>query len=175
MTTALGISKPEKTEYPEWFAGEIELVHYAELRFGLQESFMKTLDFLRSIPENKLDYRYADGKWTLREIWQHVLDVERILTYRALRYSRQDKTVLHGFDENSYAVNSRATMRGWDEIIIEYIAVRDSTISLFRSFTPEMVLQTGTAGKSTLSVRAVGYLILGHEIHHTATIRQLYL
>src|SRR5690349_1541771 len=94
------IPKPGPEEYPEWFAGEIEPVQYNELLIGLHDSFEKSISFLKGLEEDVLRYRYAPGKWTIRQIWQHIIDVERILCYRALRYARQDETVLHGFDEN---------------------------------------------------------------------------
>lgn len=169
------ISKPEKNEYPEWFAAEINLVPYTNLIYGLEDSFKKSLDFLKNIPEEKLEYSYKEGKWTIKEIWQHLLDVERILCYRALHYARQDINILHGFNENSYANVSCANKRSWDALIDEYIALRTSTLCLFKSFTEEMVMQKGTTGKSTMTVRAVGFLVLGHEIHHTQTINARYL
>lgn len=169
------ITKPDKTEYPEWFAGEIELVPYPDLIQGLEDSFTQTLAFLNSIPLEKLEYRYAAEKWTIKQIWQHILDVERILCYRALRYSRQDTTVLHGFDENRYALLSNCGHRPWDEITAEYVAVRTSTMWLFKSFTTDMHLLKGTTGKSTMTVRSVGFLVLGHEIHHVNTIKTRYL
>ncbi len=168
-------SKPSPDEYPVRFGPEIELVAYDELLFGLEDSFQKTTAFLRDLPAEKLLFRYLPEKWTIQEVWQHVLDVERVLSYRALRYARRDETVLHGFDENLYTDSSRANVRAWASILEEYTAVRASTLQLFKSFDAEMALRRGTAGKSEMTVRAVGFLILGHEIHHVGTIRERYL
>ncbi|MDO8368401.1 MAG: DinB family protein [Saprospiraceae bacterium] len=168
-------AKPAPDEYPEWFAAEIEPVHYPELLSGLEDSFQKTITFLRALPEEKLLYRYQPEKWTILEMWQHVIDVERVLCYRALRYARQDVTVLHGFDEKSYAVHSKANQRSWDSILEEYSAQRSATILLFKSFDAEMAMSRGTAGRSQLTVRAVGYLVLGHEMHHLEIIGERYL
>lgn len=169
------ITKPSSDEYPEWFAAEIELVHYNDLLTGLQESSNRTLSFLHSLTEEDLVFRYAPGKWSIKQIWQHIIDVERVLSYRALRYARKDETVLSGFDENKYAVVSNADYRNFKDIIREYAVVRDATLELFRSFTEAMFFHRGTAGKSNMTVRSVGYLILGHEIHHVNTIRERYL
>jgi hypothetical protein len=154
------ITRPLPDEYPEWFAAEIELVKEDNLVDGLQRSFAISLELLGSLTGEQLQYRYAEGKWTIKEIWQHMLDVERVLTYRAMRYARKDETVLSGFDEKKYADVSLANNRNWNDIIEEYRALRASTFALINSFTPEMLLYKGTAGRSTLSVRAVCHLYL---------------
>lgn len=171
----LAIGRPERDEYPEWYAAEIELVPYAELLGGLEDSFQKTSAFLRDLPSNKLMFRYQPEKWTIREMWQHVIDTERVLSYRAMRFSRGDATVLHGFDQNKYAEMSQANERDWADILQEYSAVRVSSLMLFRSFSEEMLLRRGTAGRSEASVRALGFLILGHETHHMKVIHERYL
>ena len=175
MNTYHIITKPTAGEYPEWFAPEIEPVPYTDLIGGLEDSFSKTLVFLQQLSSEDIVYRYAPGKWSIKQIWQHINDVERILNYRALRYARQDATVLSGFDENNYAAVSNADERSFKNILEEYAAVRNASIELLKSFTAEMFLYKGTAGRSTMSVRSVGYLILGHEIHHVQTIKERYL
>ena len=169
------ITKPSPDEYPEWFAAEIELVSYNDLIGGLQNSLNKTLTLLHQLSDENLVYRYAPGKWSVKQIWQHVIDVERVLSYRTLRYARKDETVLPGFDENKYAQVSNADHRNFKDIIREYAVVRDATLELFRSFTEAMFFHRGTAGKSNMTVRSVGYLILGHEIHHVNIINERYL
>jgi hypothetical protein len=173
--TPLHIAKPLPDEYPDWFTEEIGLVHYDDLLGGLEDSFEKTLAFLRSLPAEKLLYRYQPEKWTIKEVWQHVMDVERVQAYRAMRYARNDTTVLQRFDQNMYALESKANERDWDDILEEYAALRRCSILLFNTFDEETVMRRGTAGRSHLTVRAVGYLILGHEIHHAKIIRERYL
>ncbi len=175
MNTHLIITKPAADEYPEWFATEIELVHYNDLISGLDDSFRKTLFSLEQLTSEDLAYRYAPGKWSIKQIWQHIIDVERVLCYRALRYARKDETILSGFDENKYAAVSNADTRNMNDILREYSAVRNSTIELLKSFTAAMFMHRGTAGKSNMTVRSVGYLMLGHEIHHVHTIKERYL
>ncbi|HEY6977069.1 MAG TPA: DinB family protein [Chitinophagaceae bacterium] len=175
MNDHLIISKPDADEYPEWFASEIEAVHYHDLIGGLDESFKLTLPILEKLTKEDLIYRYAPGKWSIKQMWQHVIDVERVLSYRALRYARQDPTILTGFDENKYAEMSNADARDFSAILSEYTVLRKSTIELFKSFTKEMFMHTGTTGKSKMTVRSLGYLILGHEIHHVNMIKERYL
>ena len=169
------ITKPTSNEYPEWFAEEIERVYYNDLITGLQDSHNQALKLLRQLTEEDLVYRYAPGKWSIKQMWQHVIDVERVLSYRALRYARQDATVLAGFDENKYAEESNADVRDFNAILFEYAIVRKSTVALFNSFTEEMFMYRGTTGRSSMTVRSVGYLVLGHEIHHVNTIKERYL
>ena len=173
---AIAILHPKKEEYPERFQVEMELVHYPELILGLEDSIINTIDFLKNIDEDKLNFRYAEGKWTIKELWQHVSDTERVLSYRAMCYARKETKTLPGFDEDAYAHNSNANNRNWREIIDEFIKIRASSIALFKSMDAEMLSQIGYAGVSTvITTRAVGYLILAHEIHHKKIINERYL
>ena len=115
------------------------------------------------------------GKWTPKEILLHVIDTERIFSYRALRISRSEKAELSGFDENSFAQNSNANNRSIEDLIDEYITVRTATISLFKSFPETIMKNTGIASGKPLSVVAAGYIICGHEIHHVNIIKERYL
>jgi hypothetical protein len=175
MANSKTITKPNSSEYPEWFAEEIELVHYNDLIGGLSETLEISLSILKPLSDEKLNYCYEDGKWTIKEIWQHIIDTERVLAYRALRYARNDKTILQGFDHIQYTIESKTKFRPWNETLDEYVALRNSSIHLFKSFDEKMLLNKGTAGRSELTVRAVGYLILGHNIHHLNTINEKYL
>ncbi len=175
MSEFLIVSKPTPDEYPEWFAHEIEPVQYEDLLFGLEDSFCQTSAILQPLTSADLTYRYEPDKWSIKQVWQHVIDIERIMNYRALRYARQDATVLSGFDQNKYAAASLADMREWTDILREYETVRRATIELFKSFTAEMFDYRGTTGRSNMTVRAVGYVVLGHELHHLRIIRERYL
>ena len=175
MSIPLIITKPESNEYPEWFEAEIGPVHYNDLIYGFNNLHDQSLELLSSLNDEQLFYRYETGKWSIKEIWQHLIDVERILGYRALRYARKDQTVLSGFNEKQYTIESKADEREWKDILDEYSLVRKSNISLFSGFTPEMRMNRGTAGKSELTVRAVGYLVLGHNLHHLKIIKERYL
>ena len=120
-------------------------------------------------------YSYAEGKWTIKELVQHIIDAERVLSYRALRFSRNDTTNLSGFDEDWYVANSNGNERNFKDMLQEFIHVRNSTILLFKSFKPEMLLINGTASNSDMSVRALGFIIAGHQTHHLKIIKEKYL
>lgn len=143
----------------------------------LEISLHKTIKFVQDIPMDKFDYRYAEGKWTIKEIIQHIIDAERVFAYRALRFSRSDATPLPGFDENMYAdvVNPTANKRHLKDLLTELTAVRHATITLFKSFTEEDLLKKGTASNNPMSVRAVGFVIIGHQNHHVNIFKERYL
>ena len=142
---------------------------------GLQNSLVTAKSFYKTLPIDKLEYRYAEGKWTVKEIMQHIIDTERIFTYRALRFSRNDETALPGFEENDYAPVSKANNRTMTDILSEYQIVRQGTLSLFKSFDQDMLMRKGMASGSEMSVRAIGFVVLGHEAHHIQVIKERYL
>ena len=117
---------------------------------------------------------YAPEKWTIKDIIQHVIDNERIMSYRALRFSRNDKTVLPGYEEALLAANTNASNRTLEDLIEEFNLVRASTIALFKGMNDEMVLRSGVAFKSEISALALGFVILGHPLHHMNVIRERY-
>ncbi len=120
------------------------------------------------------DRVYAPGKWTVKDILQHIIDTERILAYRAMRFARNDKTVLPGFDEDHFALHTTASLRSFDDLLEEWELLRDSTVSLFRSFDDEMLLRKGTAFTSEISVLALGFVICGHPVHHALILKERY-
>ena len=128
-----------------------------------------------SISFFKHEFRYAEGKWTIKDIILHLIDAERIFAYRALRIARNDKTALPGFEENDYVVTANANNREYESLFTEYETVRNATISLFKTFTSEDFLRLGTASNNSISVRAIGYITLGHELHHKNVILERYL
>jgi hypothetical protein len=166
----------KNTEYLDYFNPFLGLVpQNDDFVESLESVFKKTLYLFLSIPKYKLVYSYREGKWTIKELINHLVDTERIFNYRALRIARQDQTPMEGFDENNYARYSAANSRSMESIIEEYKAVKMATITLFKSFTPEMLIQTGIASGHPVSVRANGFIISGHEIHHVNIIKERYL
>ena len=165
--------KPE--EFNSYYAPYVNLVESKDIIVSLEKSFEETLSFYSSIPEDKWLYSYAEGKWTINEVVQHLLDTERVFAYRALCFSRKDIIELPGFDQDEYLINSNANSRSKESIIEEYESVRNATITLFKSFSEEMLIQIGLASNSPLSVRAAGYIIIGHEKHHCNVIKDNYL
>jgi len=169
------ISKPVSGEYPPYASMYIDLLPDDGLVLQhLEENLKKTQYFILSIPDEIHNYRYAEGKWTIREILVHIIDDERIYGYRALRFARNDKTELPGFEQDEYAVYSNANNRTIESILEEYESVRRSTISLFRNLPDEAFLRSGTANNNPVTVRALIYHIAGHELHHMNIIRRNY-
>lgn len=162
-------------EFNPYYGTYIKKTTGLTLREGLKHSGDKTIAFLQSIPKDKLEYSYAEGKWTVKEVIQHIMDTERIFAYRALRIARQDQTPLPGFDQDNYIKPSQANKRSIEDIINEFKAIKMATVALFDSFSDEMLLSKGIASNSSVSVRAIGFIIMGHEIHHCEVIKERYL
>jgi len=162
-------------EYHSYFKPYIEKVGNKSLLKSLKKGRKKTVKFFKSIPKEKLEFRYSEGKWTIKEILLHIIDSERAFNYRALQFARSKDANLEGFDENEFVENSNANSRSIKSILKEYKIVRKSTIQLYKSFSNETLKRIGTANNTSLSVRAAGFLACGHEIHHKQTIKERYL
>ena len=147
----------------------------ADLLSVIKEQAGISQQFLSSIPKEKESYAYAVGKWTVKEVVGHLCDTERILSCRALRFSRNDKTPLPGFDENTYTPNSNYSSRSLKNIADELAAIRQSSISLFSNMSSDMFDRVGTANNSEYTVRSMLFMIAGHERHHLQVIREKYL
>lgn len=141
----------------------------------MEDSGQKMVEMLLELPEEKETYRYAPGKWTLKEMLLHIIDTERIFQYRALRFARKDKTELPGFDQDLFNDSSEANSRPLQQLIDEFIAVRQSSITLFSGFSDEALLRMGKASGNMISVRAIGYLVTGHQLHHQRVYEERYL
>jgi hypothetical protein len=161
--------------FDEHFYNYVKLVGEGNIRDLLQEQSQKTIAFFNSIGREKWLYRYAEGKWTPKEVLQHITDAERVFAYRALAFARKDANSLPSFDENSYAANSNANDREWPDLIEEFSAVRKSTVLLFKSFSDETLMNTGIASGKEISVLALGYISVGHLTHHLNIISEKYL
>lgn len=164
-----------ENEYAPFYKDYIINLGDVNLHEVLNSSFEDLINSLKSIPEEKLVYRYADGKWTIKELVQHIIDAERVLSYRALRFSRNDPSDLQGFDEDWYVGNSNGNERDFNDILDEFTHLRKANISLFHSFTSEMMPMLGTSNGSIMSVRALGFIIAGHQMHHLNIIKEKYL
>jgi uncharacterized damage-inducible protein DinB len=165
----------ESTEYAPHFETYIKLVKGNNLIEELEITLHDFIRFVQNIPMDKFEYRYAEGKWTIKEIIQHIIDAERIFSYRALRISRNDKTPLPGFDENHYVDNTEANNRSIQELLSEMSAVRHATLFLFKSLSAEQLIRMGVASNKEISTRALGYLTIGHMIHHQNVYVERYL
>lgn len=163
------------TEYAPFYANYIKLATDFNLNSSFEKQSEVILTFFKTIPLDKLDYRYEPHKWSVKDILLHLIDSERIFAYRALRIGRNDRTPLPGFEENDYAISANATNRSLNSLLEEYISVRNATIMLFNSFDQNQLISIGEASGKEISVRALGYIILGHEMHHINIIKERYL
>ena len=164
-----------KNEYSAFNSTYIKAIENIELIEELEISLHDFIKFVQNISLDKFDYRYAEGKWTIKDITQHIIDTERIFGYRALRISRNDQTPLAGFDENDYVDNTNANDRSIQELLTEFSAVRHSNLLLFKSFSEEQLTRMGIASNHPVSVRALGFLIIGHLKHHQKVFQERYL
>lgn len=153
----------------------ISLVTETDINEALSTNGKAFRKLLKSTPLYKVDYAYATDKWTIKEIVQHIIDAERVFTFRAISFARKDAAPLPGFEENSWAANAHTSTRNWDDMLEEFKSVRKSTKLLFASFTEEDLQQTGTADNKSVNVAAIGFLIAGHVQHHINIINERYL
>jgi len=142
---------------------------------ALQNQLPEIKEFLSGITEQQSVYAYAEGKWTIKEVLQHMIDTERIFAYRALCFARKEAASLPGFEENDYAANSGAKVRSWKSLAEEMVLLRDTTIRLFESFPAGAFEQSGIANQKPITVLAIGFIIPGHFTHHRNVIKERYL
>ena len=169
------MTTPAIGEYPSYLGNYIRLVGATSVTNAVEKHSDMILDFFQKIPADKITYRYAEGKWNLKEVLQHIIDTERIFAYRALRLARHDKTSLPGFDENAFAAASNADLRDWEGLLAEFKAVRKSTDLLLESFTEEQLNETGLINGNPVSTNAIGFIIYGHILHHINVTNERYL
>ena len=170
------IEFPSKNEYPIYAEMYMKLVKkdgslIEQLRFSLDRT--KTL--INNLSNKELDYRYEKSKWSIKEVLVHIIDDERIYGYRALSFARNDKTNLPGFEQEDYNLNSDTSERTIENILEEYEALRLSTITLFNGLSDKSLKRMGIANGNQTTARALGYHILGHDLHHIKIIEDLYL
>jgi len=170
------IEFPPADEYPDYAEMYMKLVDKEkDLIEQLMESLEETIRLIVSLSDDELNFRYKNNKWSIKEVMVHIIDDERIYGYRSLAFARNDKTSLPGFEQDDYIENSDTSDRPIQNILEEYRAVRRSTISLFTGFSEKALLRIGLANGNKTSVRALGYHILGHELHHMKLINEVYL
>ncbi|HEU4764417.1 MAG TPA: DinB family protein [Candidatus Eisenbacteria bacterium] len=168
------IARPAPGEFLPYYGRYIDLV--GDDLFGAMRSGVdSTRGLLGGLPEARGDFRYAPDKWSVKEVLGHVIDCERVFTYRALRFSRNDATPLPGFDENAWTPQSGYASRTLPSLLDEHRAVRAATVAFFENLPEAMWGRTGTANDARMSVRAAAYVIAGHELHHQNVLRERYL
>jgi hypothetical protein len=174
-TNRLVIAPPETSEYLPYYGKYISLVAGGDILTTLQEQIKHTVESLTAVREDRGDYRYAHGKWSIREVLGHVIDTERIFAYRALRISRNDATPMEGFEQDDYVRNGPFPHCRVKELVEEFACVREATLFLFRSLEEGAWVRRGVANKAEVSVRALAYIIAGHELHHRNILEEKYL
>lgn len=170
------MQRPHPTEYKPYFQRYIDLVPGGSFSDLVADNTKRVIDFFSIIPAEKLDYRYAAGKWTIKDILQHINDTERVMAYRALVTARGDsQTPLHTMDEDFYAANANGSSRSIESLIAEFSAIRESTVHLFSNVSEEQTRAQGNAIDYKVTPRALAWIILGHPLHHINVINQRYL
>jgi hypothetical protein len=162
-------------EYNPYYKQYIDKTSDLDIVNGLKQNLMSVVEFFESISQEKHLYAYAENKWSILDILLHIIDTERIFSYRALRIIRKDKTPMVGFDQDEFVISGNANNRSMDSLIEEYKSVRNSTITLYSNLRSESLKLIGKASGSNISARAIGYIIIGHENHHISIIRERYL
>jgi len=173
--STLVIPRPEPGEYAPYYGKYIALVQGEDILTALDQQRRDTMKLLSGRDEEKDgDFRYAPDKWSAKEVLGHVCDAERVFAYRALRISRADQTPMEGFEQDDYVRNGPFARISFSEIVEDYIAVRRATMTLFRNLDEAAWQHRGVANKNEVTVRAIAYMIAGHELHHRAILEQKY-
>ena len=168
------VSELPTSEYNEYYAGYIAKIPDVSLRSALDESSAALLDYLNYVPEDKADYAYAPGKWTIKECLQHIIDTERVFAGRALRIGRGDQAPLPGFDQNEFAAVANVDHRRWLDMVKEFRVVRQANQFLFDSLTDADLARIGQMSGHPASCRAIGFILCGHVFHHAQLYREKY-
>jgi uncharacterized damage-inducible protein DinB len=166
--------RPAKTDYAEYYLKYIEQVKGDDI-LKVLENNTDCINILRSISDDKADYSYAPGKWTTKQLIEHLTDTERIMSYRALRISRNDTQQLPGFDQDEYVKNGTSKKRKLKDLIDEFEHLRKANLLLFRSFDEKELSRRGKASGFDVTVLALLFIIAGHEIHHCKVLKDKYL
>lgn len=166
--------RPTSDEYHSFFETYISKVTGVDFMSYINDQAVSTTALLRTLSAEQWDYRYAEDKWSIREVIIHMVDTEQIFAYRALRIARHDKTPLPGFEQNDYVPYYEAASRSSESIIEAYEAVRKVTLTQFKNFSDEMLDQVGTVSGHAASARAFGFMIAGHELHHLDVLKDKY-
>jgi hypothetical protein len=169
------MKRPAAGELPKNYQHYVELVKGDDIIRELRSQVMAIQAVISTIPEEMEDHAYADGKWTIKEVIGHIIDTERVLGYRAMRFARKDKTPLPGYDENWYVANSKFGQQTLYSLAHEFAIVREANLAMFKTWGEEELSQTGVANGLEVSVRSILFMIAGHATHHLNVIRERYL
>lgn len=168
------IQRPQPDEHNPYYSRYIDLVPEGDILDLLRREIKDTQALLKGVSEEKGNHRYAPGKWTVKEVLGHMIDTERVFGYRAMRVARNDQTPLPGFEQDDYVRFGPFAKSRLSNLIDEFSAVRESNVLLFRDLDEEAWTRRGTANNSPISVRALAYIIAGHELHHRTILKEKY-
>jgi len=169
------MNRPASTEYAPYYQTYLKKVPDGDIIQILAQQMEETQGLIKSLPPGKANFRYAPGKWSVKEVIGHMVDTERVFAYRALCFSRNERTPLPSFEQNDYVENANFARRTLEDIAEEFRLVRQANIMLFRSFTEEIKMRRGIASGVEFTVRAIMYIIAGHELHHRRILQERYL
>jgi uncharacterized damage-inducible protein DinB len=168
-------AKPEADEYASYYGKYVTLINDDDIVAALTAQLDNTVACLRGLSEAQGQHAYEPGKWSVKELLGHIIDTERIFAYRALRIARGDGTPLPGFEQDDYIANANFNATPLADLTTEFELVRQSNLAMFKQFSDEAWLRRGTASDNPVSVRALAYIIAGHEVHHLNILRARYL
>ncbi|HSP89181.1 MAG TPA: DinB family protein [Ignavibacteriaceae bacterium] len=166
--------RPSEKDYAAYYTGYIKNVN-DDVLAQLKNQLSETYNLLKSIPEEKESFSYAEGKWSIKELVGHLIDAERIFSYRALAISRGEEQHLPGWDEKTYTVNGEFNKRKLSDLAEELKLLREANLLLFKNFTDDMLKKRGVASTYDVTVLAILFIIAGHEAHHLNILRERYL
>ena len=169
-----GMTRPYLSDFPAFYQGYVKHIDNDNILQTLKEQQEKTLAFFNDLTEEKANYAYAEGKWTVKEVLGHLIDTERVLVFRALSFARGEAQPLPGFDENTYVPAGKFGDRTLQSLIDEYTAVRQASVTFFEYLCDEDWSKTGTANNGNFTVNSLAYIIAGHNEHHLKILAERY-
>ncbi len=169
------MNRPETTEYAPYYERYVSLVADSDIIDTLGSQSTRLQDLIAAMPEERGDFRYADGKWSVKELLGHLIDGERMFAYRVLRISRGDETPIEGFEQDGYIENAHSNERSFADLLEEFSLIRRANMIFFKNLTDDAWSRVGTASDATVSVRALTYIMAGHIEHHFAILKERYL
>jgi uncharacterized damage-inducible protein DinB len=169
------MAKPTPGTYASFYEGYINQVKADSIAVAIETYSRSIHEFIQNLPEEKAQYAYAPGKWTVNDVLQHMIDTERVFVYRAMRFSRNDATPLPGFEEDHYAMHAGGRTRPMDVLKEEFTALRKSTDLFLLSLTDEQLQRSGMANHYNTQVNAIAFMVYGHLLHHRQVLEERYL
>lgn len=168
------MQRPDKSEYHPYYSMYVDLVPEGDVVKILNDQIQETLGALADVDEERALYRYAPDKWSVKEVVGHMIDTERIFSFRALAFARNDAAPIPGMEQDDYVANAKFEGRPWQTFVDEFRHLRAANVALLGSLDDELSLRKGVASEREFSVRATAYIIAGHELHHRQVLRERY-